>query len=144
MNTKFNEISQAQLKAHTTQIETFQFAVTQLKSSVEQGERILERNINAVILQTKQVIIGRCEELLNTEKPEVYKPPNVCYVVENKADILDRVVLSNTDPSLSLVEGLGEKEVEEKTETSFTIVTRDSDGIQCYHRDDLIKPSYRS
>ncbi len=139
MNTKFNEISQEQLKAHTTQKENFQFAVTQLKSSVEQGERILERNINAEILQTKQVIIGRCEELLKAKKPDIYKPPHVHYVVENKADICDRVVVSNTDPSLSLVEGQCEKELEEKAETSFTIVTRDSDGIQCYHGDDRIK-----
>ncbi|XP_078359035.1 E3 ubiquitin-protein ligase TRIM45-like [Oculina patagonica] len=139
MNTKFNKISQAQLKAHATQMETFQFAVTQLKSSVEHGERMLERNINAEILQTKQVIIGRCEELLSAKKPGIYKPPHVHYVVENKADICDRVVVSNTDPSLSLVEGQCEKEIEEKTETSFTIVTRDSDGIQCYHGDDHIK-----
>ncbi len=139
MKSKFNEISQAQLKAHATQMETFQFAVTQLKSSVEQGERMLERNINAEILQTKQVIIGRCEELLNAKKPEIYKPPHVHYIVENKADIFDRVVASHTDPSLSLVEGQCEKAVEEKTETSFTIVTRDSDGIQCYRGDDHIK-----
>ncbi|KAL9983985.1 hypothetical protein ACROYT_G006235 [Oculina patagonica] len=139
MNTKFNEISQAQLKAHATQIETFQFAVTQLKSSVEQGERILERNINAEILQTKQVLTERCEELLKVKKPEISKPPHVHYVVENKADICDRVVVSNTDPSLSLVEGQCEKEIEEKAKTSFTIVTRDSDGIQCYQGDDHIK-----
>ncbi len=138
MNTKFNEISQAQLKAHTTQIENFQFAITQLKSSVEQGERILQRNINAEILQTKQVITERCKELLNAKKPEIYKPPHVRYIVENKTDICDRVFVTNTDPLQSLVEGQCEKEVEEKTETRFTIVTRDSDGIQCYHGDDQI------
>ncbi|KAL9963542.1 hypothetical protein ACROYT_G027060 [Oculina patagonica] len=144
MNTKFNEISQAQLKAHATQIENFQFAVTQLKSSVEQGERILERNINAEILQTKQVIIVRCEELLNAKKPEIYKPPHVHYIVENKADILDRVVVSKTDPLQSLVEGQCEKEIEEMTETSFTIVTRDLDGVQCCHGDDHIKVSIQT
>ena len=138
MNAKFDEINLEQQKAHATQLETFQFAVTQLKSSVEQGESILQRNINAEILQTKQVIIGRCEELLKARKPEIYEPPHVHYVVENKSDILDRVVVSNTDPSLSLVEGKWEKETEEKTEASFTIVTRDSDGVQCYHGDDHI------
>ncbi len=138
MNAMFDEINQEQQKAHATQLETFQCAVTQLNSSVEQGKSILERNINAEILETKQVIIGRCEELLNAKKPEIYRPPHVHYVVENKSDILDRVVVSNTDPSLSLVEGQCEKEIEEKTETSFTIVTRDSDGIQCYHGDDHI------
>ncbi len=139
MNAMFDEINLEQQKAHATQLENFQFAVTQLNSSVEQGESILERNIYAEILETKQVIIGRCEELLNARKPEIYKPPHIHYIVENKADILDQVVVSNTDPSLSLVEGQCEKEIDDKTETSFTIVTRDSDGIQCYHGNDHIK-----
>ena len=139
MNVKFDEINQAQQKAHATQLENFQFAVTQLKSSVEQGENILERNISAEILQTKEVIIGRCEVLLNARKPEMYKPPHVHYMVENLMTIYDRVIVSNTDASLSIVEGHCDKETEEKTETSFTILTRDSNGIQCYNGDDHIK-----
>ena len=139
MNAKFDEINRAQQKAHATQLENFQFAVTQLKSSVEQGENILERNINAEILQTKQVIIGRCEELLNARKPEVYKPPHVHYMVENITTICDRIIVSNTDSSLSILEGHCDKETEEKTETRFTIVTRDSNGVQCYNEDDHIK-----
>ena len=138
MNAKFDEINLEQQKAHATQLETFQFAVTQLKSSVEQGESVLKRNINAEILQTKEIIVARCKQLLNATKPVIYKPPHVHYVVENKADILNQVVVSNTDPLLSRVEGQCENETEERTETSFTIVTRDSDGIQCYHGDDHI------
>ena len=144
MNAKFDEINQAQQKAHTTQLENFQFAVTQLKSSVEQGENILERNISAEILQTKEVIIGRCEELLNARKPEMYKPPHVHYMVENITTICDRVIVSNTDSSLSIVEGHCDKDTEEKTETSFTIVTRDSNEIQCYNGDDHIKVDIES
>jgi len=138
MNAKFDEISQAQQKAHETQLENFQFAVTQLKSSVEQGENILERNISGEILQTKQVIIGRCEELLKARKPEIYEPPHVHYMVENISTICDRVIVSNTDSSLSIVEGHCDKDTEEKTETSFTITTRDSNGIQCYNGDDHV------
>ena len=144
MNAKFDEINQAQQKAHATQLENFQFAVTQLKSSDEQGENILERNISAEILQTKQVIIERCEELWNARKPEMYKPPHVHYMVENITTICDRVIVSNTDSSLSIVEGHCDKETEEKTETSFTIVTRDSNGIQCYNGDDRIKVDIES
>ena len=144
MNAKFDEISQAQQKAYATQLENFQFAVTQLKSSVEQGENILERNINAEILQTKQVIIGRCEELLNARKPEIYKPSHVHYMVENISTICDRVIVSNTDSSSSIVEGHCDKDTEEKTETSFTIITRDSNGIQCYNGDDHIQVDIES
>ena len=144
MNAKFDEIYQAQQEAHATQLENFQFAVTRLKSSVEQGENILERNISAEILQTEQVIIERCEELLNARKPEMYKPAHVHYMVENKTTICDRVIVSNTDSSLSIVEGHCEKNTEEKAETSFTIMTRDSNGIHCYNEDDHIKADIES
>ena len=144
MNAKFDEINQAQQKAHTTQLENFQFAVTQLKSSIEQGENILERNISAEILQTKPVIIGRCEELLNARKPEMYKPPHVHYVVEDITTICDRVIVSNTDSSLSIVEGHCDKETEEKTETRFSIITRDANGILCYNGGGRIKVDIES
>ena len=113
--------------------------VTQLKSCVERGESILERNISAEILQTNQAIVGRCEELLNARKPVIYKPPHVNYILENKLHILDRIVVSNTNPSMSLAKGESEKEVVQGNETNYTIVTRDSDGLQCYQENDDIK-----
>ena len=143
MNAKFDEINQAHQKAHATNLENFQQAVAQLKSSLEQGENILERNINAEILQTKPVIIGRCEDLLNAKKPEIYKPPRVHYAVEQKLDISDRVVVSHTDPSSTLVERWQEK-VEEQNETYFTIITRDSEEGPCYNEDDYIKCDIRT
>ena len=143
MNAKFDEINQAHQKAHATHLENFQLAVAQLKSSLEQGENILERNINAEILQTKPVIIGRCEDLLNAKKTEIYKPPRVHYVIEQKLDISDRVVVSHTDPSSTLVNGLSEK-VEEQNETYFFIITRDSEERQCYNEADCIKCDIRT
>ena len=143
MNAKFDEINQAHQKAHATHLENFQLAVAQLKSSLEQGENILERNINAEILQTKPVIIGRCEDLLNAKKPEIYKPPRVHYVIEQKLDISDRVVVSHTDPSSTLVKRWRGK-VEEQNETYFTITTRDSEERRCYNEDDCIKCDIRT
>ena len=143
MNAKFDEINQVHQKAHATHLENFQLAVAQLKSSLEQGENILERNINAEILQTKPVIIGRCEDLLNAKKPEIYKPPRVHYAVEQKLDISDRVVVSHTDPSSTLVERWQEK-VEEQKKTYFTIITRDSEEGPCYNEDDYIKCDIRT
>ena len=137
MNLKFDEINQAHQKAHATHLENFQLAVTRLKSSLEQGENILERNINAEILQTKPVIIGRCEDLLKAERPATYEPPHVNYVIEQKMDVVDQVVVSQTDPSLSSVEGLL-REVKEQIDTNFVVFTRDSFGRQCYNEDDHI------
>ena len=144
MNLKFDEINQAHQKAHATHLENFQLAVAQLKSSLEQGENILERNINAEILQTKPVIIGRCEDLLNAKKPEIYKPPRVHYAVEQKLDILNRVVVSHTDPSSTLVKRFCQEKVEEQNKTYFFIITRDSEERLCYNEDDCIKCDIRT
>ena len=139
MKTKFSQIYEAQQKHHATQLENFELVLTQLKSCVERGESIVQRNISAEILQTNQAIVKRCEELLKAKKPEIYKPSHVNYMVEQKVKILDRIVVSDTDPSLSLAEVASLKNVREKTETNFTIVTRNSDGEQCYQEKDVIK-----
>jgi len=128
MKAKFLEIYEAQQKHRATRLDDLELVVTQLKSCVEGGESILERNISAEILQTNQAIKGRCEELLNAKKPEIYKPPHVHYMVENKLNILDRIVVSKTDPFMSSAEGQCEKEDKRNTETNFNVVTRDSDG----------------
>ena len=59
-------------------------------------------------------------------------------MVEQKVKILDRIVVSDTDPSLSLAEVASLKDVREKTETNFSIVTRNSDEEQCYQEKDVI------
>jgi len=59
--------------------------------------------------------------------------------VENQLNILDRIVVSKTDPSMSSAVGQGEKAAKQGTETNVTIVTRDSDGLQCYHEDYQIR-----
>ena len=68
MKTKFGEIYEAQQKHHATQLENFELVLTQLKSCVERGETIVQRNISAEILQTNQAIVKRCEELLKARK----------------------------------------------------------------------------
>ena len=139
MKANLTEIYEAQQKHHATRLENFELIVTQLKSCVERSESILERNIGAEILQTNQAIVGRCEELLNERKPVIYKPPHVNYILENKLHILDRIVVSNTDPSMSLAERQSTEEAMEGKETNVTIVTRDSDGLQCYQENDDIR-----
>ena len=138
MKIKFAEIYEAQQKHHATQLENFELVLTQLKSCVEQGESIVQRNVSTEVLQTNRAIIKRCEELLKARKPDIYKPSHVSYMVEQKVKILDRIVVSDTDPSLSLAEVASLKDVREKTETNFTIVTQNSDEEQCYQEEDVI------
>ena len=140
MKAKFAEIYEAQQKHHATQLENFELVLTQLQSCIERGESALERNVSAEILQTNQIIVGRCKELLNVTKPDIYKPPHVHYIIENQLNPgLDRIVVSNTDPLLSLAEVDNQELVREKTVANFIIVTRDSGGKQCYHEDDQVK-----
>ena len=140
MKAKFAEIYKVQQKHHATQLENFELVLTQLQSCIERGENTLERNVSAEILQTNQIIVGRCEELLNVTKPDIYKPPHVHYIIENQLNPgFDRIVVSNTDPFLSLAEVDNQELVREKTVANFIIVTRDSGGKQCYHEDDQVK-----
>ena len=140
MKAKFAEIYEAQQKHHATRLENFELVLTQLQSCIERGESALERNVSAEILQTNQIIVGRCKELLNVTKPDIYKPPHVNYIVENQLNPgFDQIVVSNTDLLLSLAEVDNQELVREETVANFIIVTRDSSGKQCYHVDDQVK-----
>ena len=140
MKAKFAEIYEAQQKHHATRLENFELVLTQLQSCIERGESALERNASAEILQTNQIIVGLCEELLNVTKPAIYKPPQVHYIIENQLNPgLGRIVVSNTDPFLSLAEVDNQELVREKTVANFIIVTRDSGEQQCCHEDDQVK-----
>ena len=62
------------------------------------------------------------------------------YIIENQLyQDLDRIVVSNTDSLLSLAEVDNQELVREKTVANFIIVTRDSDGMQCFHEGDQVK-----
>ena len=140
MKEEFREIYEAEDKHHAMRLENFELFVTQLKSCVERGQSVLERNMSAEIMQTNDVILERCKELLHARKSDLYEPPHLYYFVENKLDFLSsRVVVTKTDPSKCLAEGQDSKEVEEKKETHFVIVTKNSKGLQCYQQEDKIK-----
>ena len=52
---------------------------------------------------------------------------------------MDRGVVTKTDPSKCSAEGQDSKEVEERKEAYFIIVTKDSDELQCYQQDEKSK-----
>ena len=56
--------------------------------------------------------------------------------VDKKFDLLDQILVTRTDPSMCLAEcHINETGKESK----FVVVTRDSEGLQCYQEDDQIK-----
>ncbi|XP_029201172.2 E3 ubiquitin-protein ligase TRIM71-like [Acropora millepora] len=136
MKQRFREIYEAEQKQHETRLENLELITTQLKSCVERGQGVLERNISAEILQTNHTILQRCDELINARKSDRYKSPYLNYLVKRKFDTFDHIVVTKTDSSMCLAE-FAESEIGK--ESNVVVVTRDSEGLQCYQLDDQIK-----
>ena len=149
MTTKLNDIYETLQKEHAIQQKNFKLFTAQLKSSVEYGESIIQRNIAPEISQAKPAVIGRCEELLNADIVDVQKFLYVNYVTneENlhvRCSVLGRVVCSCTDPTRSVAEGNGLHAAEVGRETKFTLETKDSEQKLCYCNDDQVAVSIQS
>jgi len=149
MVAKLDVVDEERQRCHTIQQERVQLLATQLKSSVEYCEAVLQRNLSFEILQTQQTLIQRCEILLNKEV-YVKKPMDVNYVT-NEKDIEDlrqavpgQVVVSWTDSSQSVAEGNGLEEAEVGRKANFTITTKDSEGKQCYNENDKLAVRLRT
>ncbi|XP_044164587.1 E3 ubiquitin-protein ligase TRIM71-like [Acropora millepora] len=136
MKQKFREIYEAEQKQHETRLENLELITTQLKSCVERGQGVLERNISVEILQTNHTILQRCDELINARKSDRYKSPYFNYFVKKKFDILDQIVVTETESSMCLAE-FDHSEI--GRESNVVVVTRDSEGLQCYQLDDQIE-----
>ena len=136
MKQKFREIYEAEQKQHETRLENLELITTQLKSCLERGQGVLERNISAEILQTNQTILQRCDGLINARKSDRYKSPYLNYFVKNKCDILDQILFTKTDSSMCLAE-FDFSEIDR--ESNFVVLTRDSERLQCYQLDDQIE-----
>ena len=136
MKQKFREIYEAEQKQHETRLENLELITTQLKSCVERGQGVLKRNISAEILQTNHTILQRCDELMNARKPDRYKSPHLNYFVKKKFDTFDQILITETDSSMCVAE-FDDSEI--GRESNVVVVTRDSEGLQCYQRDDEIK-----
>ena len=114
MRTKLNDIYEALQKEHAIQQKNFELFTSQLKSSMEYGKAIIERNIAPEISQAKQAFIGRCKELLNGDKQEIKKFPYVDYVTNEedlqnvRCSVLGHVVCRSAEPTRSIAKGNGE------------------------------------
>ena len=103
MVAKLGEVDEERQRCHRVQQEQVQLLATQLKSSVEHCEAVLQRNLSVEILQTQQTLIQRCEILLNEEEVNLKKPMYVNYLTNEKEikvlrqTLPGRVVVSCTD-----------------------------------------------
>ncbi|KAL9952219.1 hypothetical protein ACROYT_G039440 [Oculina patagonica] len=150
MDTKLDVIEEQQKRDHAIQLEHFHLSVTQLETSVEYCEAILQRNNSVEILEAQQRAIEKCKGILKATKMNIYKPLHVRYMT-NEEDVqsvrcafLGEVFVSTTDPLLSVVEGKGLKEAEVGRVASLTITTKDLQGKQCYNEIDEITVKVKS
>ena len=139
MKDKIRKINEAQQKQHEERLDILERNTAQLKSCVERCQSIIKRNSSNEILQSNNTILDRCNELLKVQKPGIYRSPHLHYFIVKNVDIVDKVLVTNTDPSMCLAGGRGSKEIIEKNETTFVVVTRDSEGLPCYQQDDQVE-----
>ncbi|XP_022800961.1 E3 ubiquitin-protein ligase TRIM71-like [Stylophora pistillata] len=143
-------IKSTQQRNYAAKKENFQLFAAQLKSSVECGKGIVQRDVGPEILQAGRAVLDRCEELLTTQDIELCKPQRFVYCVNVKAMNIIRglvpgqVIDIYTDASQSSAEGRGLTEAEAGTETNFTVTTRDSKGNQRYNEQDQLTVMIRS
>ena len=140
------QIDESQERDHVAQLEKFHLFASELKSSVERGEGIFQRNVAFEILQEEHVVFAPCKELLSQcQKLKLYQPEDVNFVVnrENVSALrqlfqlpLGKVIVS--DHSQSVAEGKGLKEAEQGFETNFTVTTRDPEGKQFYSEQEQV------
>ena len=150
MVTKLDVIENEHLRDFPTQLEHFQISATQLKTSVEYCERILQGNNSVEILEANQGVMEKCKGLLNAKKVNIYKPSHVQYKA-NEEDIqnirralLGEVIVSTTDPLQTVAEGKGLKQAEAGREASLTITTKNAEVKQCYNEIDQIVVKVRN
>ena len=134
-----------QQRSHAIQQECCRSSVTELKSNVEYFEAVLRRNNSLEILQKQQpTVVKRCENLLNAEKMNIYRPWHVSHMANEQAiqtvlpTLLGQVVVSSTDSSQSVAEGKALEGAEVGRETDFAIVTKDFEGEICYYKNDQV------
>ena len=145
---KLDVIEQTELRGNAIQLDHFQASISQLQTSVEYCEAVLQRNKSIEILQVQQTLVERCRGLLDVEKLNMDKPLHTklhaSYEInEELAETLrctapGRLVISKTDHLQSVVEGKGLKEADVGIEAEFVITTKDSNQNQCYDEDDQI------
>ena len=150
MRIKLSDIYETLQKEHAIQQQNSELFTAQLKSSVEYGEAIIERNIAPEISQAKQAVIGRCKELLSAEKLEIKKFPYVDYVINEdnlqnvRWSVLGQVVCRCTAPRRSVAEGNGLHAAEVGRESKFTVETKDVEEKLFYCADDQVAVSIQS
>ena len=79
VKTELAEIKEAQQRDHETKMEKFQLLSAEIKSSVQHGEKIVQRNIAPEILKAGHAVVCCCKNLFNSPEIKIYNPQPIGY-----------------------------------------------------------------
>ena len=106
--------------------------LVQIESSLDFGNEVLQRNNLPEILNVEEVLEQRFQELM---KPCAFNLKvnysTVKYVANDLSPLSyspGKLLTTNTEPSLTMVDGMGLTEGVQRKDCTFTVITKDSQG----------------
>ena len=133
----------------STQMSSVDEKLVDINGSLEFCNDILERNNLPEILNVEETLERRFKELLSTSElsPVEMNYFRVKYVptdLSNMINELGELVVSNTEPSLSITEGKGLTDGLKGKDCTFKIVTKDWQGQTTYNETDEVDVDIQS
>ncbi|KAJ7374765.1 hypothetical protein OS493_005113 [Desmophyllum pertusum] len=120
----------------------------EIESSMDFGKHVLERNNLPEILNVEEVLEQRFQELLEPSEFNMkLNYSEVKYVPNDLSSLKDppgKLFTTNTEPSLSLAEGMGLTEGIQGEDCTFTVITMDSQSKKTYSEIDRVDVDIQS
>lgn len=141
---ELDELGKQYHESHATRQNELRQRVSRLKSIVEYGNNVLERDSSVEIMNEKHKIVSHCEDLLNSSDT-LFDISFLNYVIDEEAferfrlSGVGRLVVSDTDPSQCKAQGKGLKKLVVGEESNISVLTKDSRGDQCYDENDEVE-----
>ena len=103
MKANLAKIRERQRRTHRAKMERFEKFASLLRMCLENGEGIVQQGSGSETLEVEH-ISRRCEELLDAEEIQIYKPKHVRYVARRSV-LASQVVATQVDSSQSEAKG---------------------------------------
>ena len=134
--------------AYSSTMTGFDDKLMEIESSLDFGNDVLERNNLPEILNVEEVLERRFQELLDPCAVSMNVNFSAVKYVQNDLSSLKdspgMLFTTNTEPSLSLADGKGLIEGTQGEDCTFTVTTKDSQGMQTYSEIDRVDVDIQS
>ena len=126
--------------------------ITVIKSSLEKADKLLTRSSNAEVVELKksiEMILEGVDQTEQTDDPEgllerlTFVENQKLLSTVNTEEIGSLDISSQTKASQSVAAGKGIEEGMVGSKTEFVLITRDSEGRQCYNKYDRVTVEIR-